>query len=312
MFLYLTLRKVDFAATWVYLQNANLIWVAVALLVYSLAFVIRSFRWRVLLMPLGKFSAFRLFHYLILGFFMNDLLPLRLGELVRAHATGQKLSISRSSVLATVVIERIFDGLSYVSLFLITIIFLPFPVWVRHSFMAGSCLFAGGLFILFMAARNVERARRVLDRLPLPLKWAPRIKGIFLNFLNGLQVCNRTRDLFFVFALSLAVWIVEASVFSVLSLAFGLDLTLFQSVLVMIIIGIGSILPTAPGYVGTVEFLGVSSLTFLGFARDRSFAFIITLHLIQLAAVFFWGIRGMIKEKITFTELMKIEKSSTI
>ncbi len=295
-----------------YLRNANLAWVGAALLVYSFAFVIRSLRWRVLLMPLRKFPAARLFHYLILGFFMNNILPLRLGELVRAHVTGQKLSLSRSSTLATVVVERLFDGLAYVTLFLVTMIFLPFPGWVRSSFIAGSIIFAGGLFVMFLAARNVERAQALFDRVPLPKRWAPRIKGILLNFLNGLQVCTRARDLLTVFAFSLAVWTVEASVFSILSLSFGMNLSLFQSLLVMLIIGIGAILPTAPGYVGTVEFLGLSSLTFLGFERDRAFAFIITLHLVQLAAVFFWGIRGMMKEKITPGELVRIEKQSTI
>jgi uncharacterized membrane protein YbhN (UPF0104 family) len=76
----------------------------------------------------------------------------------------------------------------------------------------------------------------------------------------------------------------------------------------MIIIGTGAIIPTAPGYVGTVEFLGVTSLAFLGFDKNQSFGYIIVLHFFQLLAVCLMGIYSLTKEKITLGELIRIEK----
>ena len=94
----------------------------------------------------------------------------------------------------------------------------------------------------------------------------------------------------------------------IFSKAFFLNINIFQCFLVMIIIGTGTMLPPAPGYVGTVEFLGVTALSFLGVNKDQAFGYIVTLHVFQILTIFFWGIHGLITEKITFSELIHIEK----
>jgi uncharacterized protein (TIRG00374 family) len=308
LFLYLTLRQVDFANCWIYIRQAKLFWVAVAVVVYSLAFFVRSVRWRYLMAPLKDVPRPQLFNYLIIGFFMNNLLPLRLGELVRAHITGQKAGTTRSGVLATVVIERLFDGLSYVVLFFLTFLVLPFPAWTKKSMGAGSILFVGVLFILFLLSKNQSLAERVFAAMPLPRAIRERVNAAFSNFLRGLKSLGNASSLIKVLLLSIVVWTIEGLVFYVMGLSFGMQLTVFQGILVMIIIGMGAILPTAPGYVGTVEFLGTASLVFLGINKNLAFGYIITLHLLQLLTVTFWGLRSLMVEKITLSELIRIEK----
>ena len=88
LFLYLTLRQIDFASCWQYIKNANFIWMFLAAIVYTLAFVVRAFRWQIMLAPLKTISSKRLFSFTYIGFFMNNILPLRLGEFVRAHIYG--------------------------------------------------------------------------------------------------------------------------------------------------------------------------------------------------------------------------------
>jgi uncharacterized protein (TIRG00374 family) len=255
-----------------------------------------------------QFPAHRLFSYLMLGFFMNNLFPLRLGELIRAHVTGQKIGASRSGVLATVVIERLFDGLSYVCLFSFTILFLPFPHWVRHSFTGGALIFTGVLVSFYFLSAKQESAASLFSWMPLPERFIAPIKRIASNFVGGLGILRNFKVLVRVLALSLIVWTLEGSVFLSIATAFHLNINLLQCFLVMVIIGIGAIIPTAPGYVGTVEFLGVTSLSFLGIPKNEAFAFILTLHTLQLFMVAVWGIYAMITEKLTFSELIKIEK----
>jgi uncharacterized protein (TIRG00374 family) len=312
LFLYLTLRQIDFANCWVYIRQAKLSWIVLAIVVYSSAFFVRSIRWKYLITPLKDIPRARLFSYLILGFFMNNLLPLRLGELVRAHVTGQKAGVTRSGVLATVVVERLFDGLAYVALFFVTILILPFPAWTKKSMAAGSVLFVVVLIILFVVARNQVFAVKLFSFLPLPQKIRQRVNAIFSNFLRGLQALGHGPSLVKVFLLSIVVWTIEGIVFFIMGRSFGMPLSIFQGMLVMIVIGMGAILPTAPGYVGTVEFLGTTSLSFLGINKNLAFGYIITLHVLQLLTITFWGLRSLITEKITLSELIRIEKQEKL
>lgn len=303
--LYLTLRQIDLTTCFSYIVNAKWQFILLSALVYSFAFMVRAVRWHYLLSPLKLVPAKRLFFLIQIGFFMNNLLPLRLGEIIRAHISGKKIGVSRSGVLATVVVERLFDGLSYVILFLMVIPFLPVPQWAKKSLLMASLVFILGPVILFLMMRHRESAIKLFSKLPFPQIVYTRINTILTNFIEGLAIFNGKKDkLYKVIILSLCVWIIEGSVFYVLSFAYNIPLTFFQGLFVMIIIGTGSMLPTAPGFVGTVEFLGVTSLAFIGINKNLAFGYIITLHAMQLLTIFFWGITAIFKEKLTFSELI--------
>ena len=308
IFLYLTLRQIDFSSCWKYMQQANVYYIVVALLIYVLAFIIRGIRWKYLLAPVKNVPFIRLVYLLVIGFFMNNLLPLRLGELVRANVAGQKLSITKSGALATIVVERLMDGLTYIFLFLITIMFLPFPEWAKKSMYFGSALFIGGVIFLFFLARHQEEAVKLVNKIPVHSKFITTLETLVANFIKGLTIFKHNRLMVIVLLLSVCVWTVEGNVFYFFSKAFGLNLNLFQCFFCMIIIGMGAILPPAPGYVGTVEFLGVTALTFMGVNKNQAFGMIITLHLCQFTAIIIMGITSLIKEKVSFQELVQVSK----
>lgn len=309
LFMWLTLRKIDFAQAWTHISQAQIRWILLASTVYVIAFMLRAVRWQILLAPLKESTAYRLFSLLILGFFMNSVLPMRIGELIRAHVTGQKLEISRSSSLATIFVERLFDGLSYAVLFIVTALMLPIvPPSAKKSIAAGGIVFGGILVVLFFVARNRDRAAQAFNRVPLPHRFEARIRSIFTNFIEGLKVFSTTSALVKVFLLSIIVWSVEGSIYMTMGRAFGLDMSIFQALLVMIVIGTGAVLPAAPGFVGTVELLGTGAMVFLGFETNRAFGYIITLHLMQLVMISLLGMRSLMLEKISFSDLIRIEK----
>jgi len=311
IFLYLTVRQIDIQSCWVYIKQADKLWILAAIVAYFTAFIIRSFRWKTLIAPLkADAPANRLFSFLVIGFFMNNVLPLRLGEFVRANVTGQKFAITRSGVLATVVVERLFDGVSYLVLFLLTVLVLPFPQWAKNSFAAGAVVFIGILAFMFFLVKHREVAEKIIHKIPFPEKIRQRARGIFINFIDGLKVFSNGGALVKVFLLSICVWSAEASVFFMMAKAFSLNLTYFHCIFVMIIIGMGAILPTAPGYVGTVEFLGVTALGILSIDKNMAFGYIVTLHVAQLATIAALGIRSLVVEKISFSELVRIEKQA--
>ena len=92
------------------LGSANYLWLAPAVALYLLGLLVRALRWRILLLPIARIPTGPLFGILSIGFLVNNVLPARLGEIARAILVGRRHGVSRSAALATVVVERIFDG----------------------------------------------------------------------------------------------------------------------------------------------------------------------------------------------------------
>jgi len=92
------------------LGSANYLWLAPAVALYLLGLLVRSLRWHILLLPIARIPTASLFGILSIGFLVNNVLPARLGEIARAILVGRRHGISRSAALATIVVERIFDG----------------------------------------------------------------------------------------------------------------------------------------------------------------------------------------------------------
>src|SRR4051812_35245938 len=114
--LYIAFKGLSLRAILDALQEAHFSWVLLAMGVYCFGFAFRTLRWKGLLKPVCSVKAPQLLAPLIIGFFANNILPFRMGEFVRAHVAGQKFGISRTSSLATIVVERIFDTISFLTL----------------------------------------------------------------------------------------------------------------------------------------------------------------------------------------------------
>src|SRR5579862_8990919 len=109
---YLLFRNIKFDELAADFARLQVLWLLPALAVYMLGYVIRGFRWVILLNPIKKCSFKSLFPTLLIGFMANNVTPLRLGEFIRAHLNGKKEGISRSASLGTIILERLFDGMA--------------------------------------------------------------------------------------------------------------------------------------------------------------------------------------------------------
>ncbi len=122
---------------------------------YFLAVVIRTWRWHYLLKPLKEVSMRDLFPVVVIGYMGNNVYPARAGELLRAYVLKRNESVSVSASLATVIVERIFDGLVMLLFVFVALPTAPFlSGWLRSIVITGSVIFSGALAIfLFLAAR---------------------------------------------------------------------------------------------------------------------------------------------------------------
>src|SRR4051812_44382464 len=151
-FLWLSFRNIDRGAFRDALQHVEPKWVGLALLIYLSGHFLRAVRWRLLLSPLAKVSAFSVFPVLMFGFLVNNLLPGRIGEVAKSMAAARRFSIPTASVLGTVALERLGDLVGLLSIMIVALRVFPparnaFPT-VLGSFLGVGVSLVLGFFIL--------------------------------------------------------------------------------------------------------------------------------------------------------------------
>ncbi len=289
-FLVLALRGVDPAEVWHHLRRANYAWFALSVATVTATFPLRTVRWRILLAPsAGPAPWMPTWHATAIGFMANNVLPARAGELVRSYAATRLVGVPFSTALASVAVERVFDGLVLVLLLALAIASPDLPsgatVGTRSPAVlaaGGAALFAGVLLFLLALVRNQARVLPVAERLlrrVMPARLHAAAVRVLHNLTAGLAVLHSTRDLLRVLVWSLVVWLVNAASYVFAFHAFGLAVPATAALLLQGVVAFGVAVPQAPGFFGVFE-LGVRySLAVYGVAPDAAVSFAVSTHL---------------------------------
>lgn len=264
-FVWWSLRGTDLAAVAHAVRAADLRWVLAALAVLSTIHFVRAWRWGLLLKPLAP-ARFRDVNALAaVGFMALMLLPLRLGELARPSLAAEKLKVRMSGALASVVVERIVDGL-FMGLVLVGLLWtLGAEVSSRHlaRVRLGGALvalvFGAGLVALVLAFRHRDAADRLVGRLVgrFSPRLADRLRGMLASFTDGLAVVPSASRLFEFVLVTALYWGLNALGLALLARAFALHLSPAQATTVLGLQVIGAMIPAGPGMVGTMQFFTV-------------------------------------------------------
>ena len=269
------------------LAAANYLWLAPAVAVFFLAVWLRAVRWSLLLRPMATIPARRLFPVLVLGFAANNVLPVRAGELVRAHELHRREQISRTASLATILVERVFDGLSL--LFLIGAVSLAVPLadWFAYVLRAGAVLFLGALATTVALALGGRHSLAVVQWAArrLPGRVGPRVEELARLFLEGLAGLRRPDLLVLVALTSLAAWVVESGVYLLVFGAFGIGVPAFVALLVNSTANLAITLPSSQGGIGPFEFFAAQTLIAFGVPDDTATAYAFVAHATVLLPV---------------------------
>jgi glycosyltransferase 2 family protein len=297
--LVLVFRHIDFPELKKALLSARYELVLAAVAVYLFSMVIRSFRWHILLRPVKNVAPLRLFPSIIVGYAANNLLPLRAGEFVRAYFSGQKEGLSRSASFATIMVERIFDGLT-MTLLLSVCLFslqvgteqdrakLQLALWLGGAVFAGAFLFC--LALLFKRELTLRLTERIFKLLVPGL--SEKLLSIMHKFLSGLEVLRSTRDLLLVLGLSLLVWLCEAFMYALIGLSLGLgeQIPFVNHVVVLAIINLFIMIPAGPGFAGTFEAAGTWTLAMYGVSPTLAVSYVLLIHLGQYLSTTLLGL----------------------
>ena len=288
----LVVRQVDIAAAWEVLQGALPVFVAATVACIVLDVTLRALRWRGLLVPLARLRLPTVAASLLVGYLANNILPARLGELIRSHHLGDRTGISRASVLGTVVVERVVDTGVLVAIASAAIIVLSVRGIVASAVLLG--LAATGLLVAALALALVahrvpyaDRAIAAAERWPAVMRAASKLRG-------GLAVAGRPRTMAGAIGWSVAAWAATIVAFAAAGQAIGVELTWGQAALLAAGTSLVTAIPAGPGYVGTFELAAVEIAKAVGVPTDPAFALALLVHAAILGVTTVGGVAAFL------------------
>lgn len=296
------LGSVDVARTVDLLRASNPVWIGVLVLVIALDVSTRALRWRELLRPIRRIAYGRVLGSTLVGYLANDVLPARLGELVRSRHLGDREGLSASTTLGTVVVERVVDTTMVVAIAAVGVALLGIGGPVATAVLVGAVVagvlgLALGLGIIAHrlpgASRLVEFGRRqprlagLAGRMPWLARLAgrmPWLAGLAGRLRTGLAVAARPRTLATAIALSALAWAFSSAGFAAAGQALGISLNPIQAALLASGTALATAVPSGPGYLGTYELAAVRILAAFGVNPDHALALAVLAHATTLVA----------------------------
>jgi len=275
------------------------------MVIQSISIAIRAIRWRYMLEPKLDVKFADLYKVTAIGFMINNILPLRPGEFIRPYMLSKKISIPLSTLLATIVVERIFDLLTVLFLFFISINLSPF----KNVKIVRFCIFISwtiGLF--FVALLFFPKRLRSLVYILLnlfPIKYQDKIKIQLEYFISGFKCIKNEKNIFGIGFYSIVLWFNYIIVIYLLFLIFRINLNFWDAIMLNTVLVLGISMPSAPGYIGTFHLACAIGLSVLGVDLNTAKGFAIVLWSIGFISSMIIGIYCLAKEDFSIKGLKK-------
>jgi glycosyltransferase 2 family protein len=300
IFLWLALRGLKLTDVWATMRAANYWWLLPSVTAYFVAVWARTWRWDYMLRPLKHIPLGRLFPVVVIGYMGNNIYPFRAGEVLRSYVLRRREGVPMSSSLATVIVERVFDGLVMLIFVFAALPFAPLPSDSIRSLVAlASLAFFGALLVFFAAAAVPERfmalAGWFANRL-LPERFRAPVLDFAARFMVGLASLRSFRHVLMIFLSSIVVWLLETVKYWFVMHAFNFEVGFFALMLMNGVVNLATTLPSAPGYIGTFDGPGIAVLVLYGVEEALATAYTLVLHAALWLPVTLLGAYYMVRE----------------
>jgi uncharacterized protein (TIRG00374 family) len=304
--LYIALRGADIGQIVTTLRQARL-WIALPLLLLHLPFyILKAERWRLLLEPVRRARTRDLLPPMMIGFMGNNVLPARLGELIRMYLGARALDVAQSQVLATLILERIFDFIGVLVLLAaggLLLTNVP-AVIVSAGYIAAaiSVIAIGGALAYVMFTDWVVRVASVATRV-LPDGIANAVRRQLELGATGMASLRDWRLLLAIVGNSVLQWLIMACCIYVSCQAVGIQAPLPVAFIVLAATVFAIVVPAAPGFFGTLHLSFVLALTPFGVDGTRAFAAAVFYHIFPYLAVILTGLFYVRQSGLRFHQL---------
>ncbi|CAH2031536.1 lysylphosphatidylglycerol synthase transmembrane domain-containing protein [Trichlorobacter ammonificans] len=299
LFLVLILRKVDGRQLLDALGRLHPGYLLAALVSTFASFGLRAVRWRYLLIHERPISLGSLYPAVIIGYMANNLFPARLGEFIRAWVLAERERLQTAAVFASLVIDRLFDGLSVMVMLAAVLLVLELPPGMEQT---TALLHAGGVSMLLFYALALGflvalkwrpvKTLSLLARLlkPFPAALSEKVISLCGSFLQGLKVSGHAGHLLVLAASSLGIWLTATLPIHLVLVGFGIHLPPIASFFIMVLLVFAVMVPAAPGYIGTYHLACYTGLVAFAVQPTEAVAISLVIHGIGFFPVILAGL----------------------
>ena len=294
-------QNLDWKALWRALSEVHPFWLLVTVIVLYAGIYVRALRWSLLFPEDKPVSSNHLFKPIMVGFAFNNILPSgRAGEFMRAIYVGKKQKTGVPIAFGTIVTERVFDGVTLIALFIVSMAFIP-PIdpgmsvefggfVIRGSMLApliqkvvvGSSIMICGLGLLMFRKLRIKLLK-FLRKIPIPESMHQSIEDGLEGIVRGFQAIKQPRRFLWITFYSVLTWVINAIAAQTLGWGFdGITMTLMQAIALVVIESLAVMIPAAPGYWGIYEAGMIFGFAVLNLhpSREVALAYALVMHLI--------------------------------
>ena len=312
-FLYLAFRNVKFDELGAALGKLNTSWLLVAIGVSLLIMVFRAWRWQLELRPLEHVPFGRLWVIISVAYMAINLLPIRLGEIVRPWLLSRRSTVSFSNVVGNVVFEKTMDSVIivfYILLGLVTVENLP--LWVRRGALvpATAAAILVSLVLLFWWRGEAFVDRWVLHL--LPERFRANIKKVLASITDGMRVIPNPGLLLAVFLVSLSLWFLPILSSYIMIRAFDFPVPFGAALVVFIFIGFGTALPNLPGMIGPYQYACQLALGLFGVSEVNALAYGLVLNAVQFLTLIVQGLIALPAAGVSFADIRRAREGVSV
>jgi uncharacterized protein (TIRG00374 family) len=293
--LYFSLRGIEWNRVGQILLRARLPLVAVVCALGTATLMLRALRWRVLLLAEGRVSMKTAFWATSAGYFGNNFLPARAGELVRTFMISAGTKLSKTFVLTTALSERVADAIVLVTISAIVLLTVDTagPSWLSQAARPFAILGMCGVAAIAVLPKLDRLWHAMLARVPLPDGLRSKLEHVLDHVLMGIRSFHDAGRLGRFFAFTIVIWMLDGFATVLGGQALGVPIRFPIALLLISGLGLGSALPSTPGYIGIYQFVAVSVLTPFGISRTDAIAYILFFQAVQYVLITACGLVGI-------------------
>lgn len=295
--------KIDWSVFFIELASFPIEVLALAVLIYLGSMVARAIASYILLQR--KVSLGTAILVMNEGYFLNNILPARVGEIGRAWLMGRRSGLGTFWVFSTIVVERAYDVAFAAALLLMT---LPLVLNMGQSYTLVTILLGAiviGLFSIYLAAKNRGWLENLLERIAGQRKvlrhWVlPRVRSL----LDGFSVLARPEYFFLSLFFMAATWGTALLRDWMLIRHLSPEAPFWWAVLAISASNLAGALPSTMASVGVFEGAAVAALGLVGIPSEQALAYALIVHLTHFISSSLIGAYGLSQEGKSISELV--------
>jgi len=278
-------HDVAWAGLFANLPAMNWWWVALGIVLDIASYCAQGWRWSLLLRARGRFSPFEAAEAIYCGLYVNEILPMRVGELVRTYLAARRLKTPMAAVVSSIMVERFFDAVWLAVAIGTTILLVPLPGYIvkAEELLAGLVFAATALFVYLVLRREREAPAR-----PESARITRKLERFLAQVGSGIRSIGLSRWFYAAFAVSSLVLTAQMFAFWSVMRGYGLTLSFWHGAVVLLIVHLGTLLPGAPSNLGTYQFFTVVGL--MQFGVDKTLASGFSMVVFLLLTIPLWAL----------------------